>query len=83
MEVDQEKFFNTCRSYVPSILHHLQDQSLIKGYALDNCSNLGSKNGFVLGRLAFRTDEYIDIETYVLEFCKEQLDEEGETNDRK
>ena len=86
MEVDQEKLFNTCSSSVPSILSYLQDKSLIKGYSLDNCSSLGSSKdeGFVFGRLVFRTDIHIDIDTYILKFCKEQLDEEGEnTNDRK
>ena len=82
LEVDQEKLFNTCRISVPSILSYLQDKSLIKGYSLDNCSNLGSKDGFVLGRLAFKTDIHIDVNAYILQFCKEQLDEE-ETNDRK
>ena len=84
LEVDQKKLFETCRSSVPSILSYLQDKSLINGYSLDNCSNLGSKDNFVLGRLVFRTDIHIDIDTYILKFCKEQLDEEGEnTNDRK
>ena len=86
VEVDQEKLFNRCRSSVPSILSYLQDKSLIKGYSLDNCSSLGSSKdeGFVFGRLVFRTDIHIDIDTYILQFCKEQLDEEGEnTNDRK
>ena len=52
---------------------------------MDNCTNLGDKNkGFVLGRLTFRTDVYIDVDDYILKFCVEQLDEEGEnTNDRK
>ncbi|MAH46341.1 hypothetical protein CMI37_10950 [Candidatus Pacearchaeota archaeon] len=85
LQVDQEELFHACRSHVPSILSFLQDKSLIKGYSLDNCSNLGSKDkGFVLGRLTFRTDIHIDIDGYILKFCVEELDEEGEnTNDRK
>ena len=85
LQVDQENLFNTCRSHVPSVLSYLEDKSLIKGYSLDNCTNLGDKNkGFVLGRLTFRTDVYIDVDDYILKFCVEQLDEEGEnTNDRK
>ena len=84
LEVDQEELFHACRSNVPSLLHYLQDNSLIKGYSLDNCTNLGDKDkGFVLGRLTFRTDIHIDIDDYILKFCVEELDEEGEnTNDR-
>tara|TARA_R110002153_G_scaffold84425_1_gene211333 strand:+ start:183 stop:479 length:297 start_codon:yes stop_codon:yes gene_type:complete len=83
--VDQEELFHACKSHVASILSFLQDKSLIKGYALDNCSNIGNKDkGFVLGRLTFRTDIHIDIDDYILKFCVEELDEEGEnTDDRK
>ena len=85
LQVDQEELFNECRNYVPSVLRYLKDKSLIKGYSLDNCTNLGNKDkGFVLGRLAFRTDTHIDVDDYILQFCVEQLDEEGENNnDRK
>tara|TARA_R100001244_G_scaffold48884_1_gene43450 strand:- start:205 stop:507 length:303 start_codon:yes stop_codon:yes gene_type:complete len=85
LQVDQEELFNSCRVHVPSILSYLQEHSFIKGYSLDNCNSLNSKDeGFVLGRLTFRTDTHIDIETYVLQFCEEHTDEEEEnTNDRK
>ena len=85
LQVDQEEVFHACRSHVPSILSFLQDNSFIKGYSLDNCTNLGAKDkGFVHGRLTFRTDIHIDIDDYILKFCVEQLDEEGEsTDDRK
>ena len=82
--VDQEELFHTCKSNVASILSFLQDKSFIKGYSLDNCSNIGNKDkGFVLGRLTFRTDIHIDIDDYILKFCVDQLDEEDQENDRK
>ena len=83
--VDQEELFHKCKNNVASILYFLQDKSFIKGYSLDNCSNIGHKDkGFALGRLTFRTDVHIDIDDYILKFCVEELDEEGEnTDDRK
>jgi len=82
--VDQEELFHECRGSVDSILRFLQENSLIKDYSLDNCTNIGNENkGFVLGRLTFRTDTYIDVNANILKFCIEELEEEGEnTNDR-
>lgn len=80
LEVDDKLLFNRVRSDLPSILQFLQDEGHLKGYSLDNASSLGDKvKGFVLGRLCYRTDIYVDVSPLV-----EDLSDEGEeTDDRK
>lgn len=80
LEVDDKLLFNRVRSDLPSILQFLQDEGHLKGYSLDNAASLGDKvKGFVLGRLCYRTDIYVDVSPLV-----EDLSDEGEeTDDRK
>ena len=82
-EVENEKFFTQCRSHLPSILHFLQDAGEIKGYSLDNCQSIGSKDdGFIRGRLAFRTDTYVELDPLLEAYLEDLNQEEENTNDR-
>jgi len=84
LEVADEKFFKQARKELPSVLQFLQDNGEIKGYSLDNAAMLGDKDkGFVLGRLVYRTDTYVET-TPLLDAYLIWLDQEGENNnDRK
>ena len=81
LETDKETVFESYSHDLPVVLAYLQDHNEIKGYSLDNCAALGSKEeGFVKGRVAFKIDRYIDID-YIMDGIQDQ---EGEnTNDRK
>ena len=79
LELDQKELFDTIRDNLPSCLQFLQDKGHLKGYSLDNAASLGDKaEGFVRGRLCYRTDIHINI----YELMKE-LEEGENTNDRK
>ena len=80
METDKEDVFESYKHELPVILEYLQDKSEIKGYSLDNCAAMGSKeNGFVKGRVAFKIDRYINVD-HIMTGLHD--DEEENRNDR-
>ena len=82
LEVSDEKFFTRVKQELPSILQFLQDDGEIKGYSLDNASMLGNKDGFILGRLAYKTDVYVPIAGLLDDYI-DWLEDGENTNDRK
>ena len=79
LETDIEDVFDSYSHDLPVVLEYLQDNNEIKGYSLDNCASMGSKEqGFVKGRVAFKIDRYIDV-SWVISSLQDQ-DQEGENN---
>jgi len=82
LEVADEKFFMRVKQELPSILQFLQSDGEIKGYSLDNASMLGNKDGFILGRLAYKTDVYVPVDGLLDEYI-DWLEEGENTNDSR
>ena len=80
LETDIEDVFDSYKHDLPVVLEYLQDNNEIKGYSLDNCAAMGSKDsGFVKGRVTFKLDRYINVDRIM----NGLHDEEENNNDRK
>ena len=82
LEVADEKFFERVKQELPSILQFLQSEGEIKGYSLDNAAMLGNKEGFILGRLAYKTDVYVPVDGLLDDYI-DWLEEGENTNDSR
>ena len=84
LETDIEDVFDSYKHDLPVVLEYLQDNNEIKGYSLDNCQSIGSKDkGFVRGHLVFRTDTYVELDPLLEAYLEDLNQEEENNNDRK
>ena len=83
LEVADEKFFERVKQELPSILQFLQSEGEIKGYSLDNAAMLGNKEGFILGRLAYKTDVYIPVDGLLDDYIDWLEEGENKNDSRK
>ena len=83
LEVADEKFFERVKQELPSILQFLQSEGEIKGYSLDNAAMLGNKEGFILGRLASKTDVYVPVDGLLDDYIDWLEEGENKNDSRK
>jgi hypothetical protein len=83
LEVADEKFFERVKQELPSILQFLQSEGEIKGYSLDNAAMLGNKEGFILGRLAYKTDVYVPVDGLLDDYIDWLEEGENKNDSRK
>jgi len=83
LEVADEKFFERVKQELPSILQFLQSEGEIKGYSLDNAALLGNKEGFILGRLAYKTDVYVPVDGLLDDYIDWLEEGENKNDSRK
>ena len=83
LEVADEKFFERVKQELPSILQCLQSEGEIKGYSLDNAAMLGNKEGFILGRLAYKTDVYVPVDGLLDDYIDWLEEGENKNDSRK
>ena len=83
LEVADEKFFERVKQELPSILQFLKSEGEIKGYSLDNAAMLGNKEGFILGRLAYKTDVYVPVDGLLDDYIDWLEEGENKNDSRK